>query len=1186
MPFLDDSEAVGGLPTQLPTPEAPPEVSTGQALGAAFGSGNSIGQLGQAAFFATQQSDHTYDPDFDPYDHNYLKGYEDQYSSFVGVKNQTDADNMKAKIDFERSQDKVLSEAGGRGVLASLAAGLIDPVNFIPVGGEIEGAYKLGRLGRVAESAYNLGKVGLMSGVAGAAIAQGTRETETLQQSALNIASSTLFSAAVGGAVGAFAKNGAGAVDGLAGGKTLDEAAREFDQAAKSYGEGGGTAGAKAAYEVTPAQDTLAKANIIPDKLAEILPDSVQSKLNLSEALSFQDPVLRLANSESPEARRYVQDLAEVPLMFEKNREGIASPVAVERLIKMHEAGLTRLEPQVADLFSEYRYGRARQFGDIIKAGVGDLARQTGVGEAIVGATDKMSFTQFREAVGDAMRNNDKSDIRQVAKAAQMMRSQIFDPMKNEAIELGLLPVDVKVDTAPSYLSRLYNKQKIIAQRPEFEGRIKAWLKSTNTNITERFENHNKQADIAQSIIDQHTVKLDEAQKKLSELSPGYNEAKQKFDAADRDVQTLKSQHLKAETEATKARARVEAITEGGTDTPAKRAKLREAEYHAVRREKDLAAITDKVTERFRIAEAAKSEHNIARLKQKDLRLMIDDYRKIISINKSKHDTFKKLADDVMYIAGASDGELSDIARDITTGLVSSSPLRTNYAGVPVTRGPLKERTLGIPDSQIKDFLHNDIFRVARFYARTMGSDIELAKKFGNPAMDDVIGKITDSHLSKLADAKDEARRTAINKNLNNDLRDIQGIRDRLRGMYGLPDDVNALSSRAFKLVKNINFLRLLGGMTLSAIPDAGRFVMAHGLMRTFSDGVLPLVSSFKQYRMAADEVKLAGTALDMINNARTMSMAGLDDAYATTSKFERGIQAAVDNFGMISLMSPWNAAMKQFAGVLSQTRSLQAIESVMGGTIDKKEMTRLAQFGIDEPMAQRIGTEFQKNGKKDGGVYWANTQAWTDHEAVKTYQAALAKEVERIIVEPGQDKPLFMSRELGSVIMQFKSFNIASAQRVVISGLQERDLAQLNGAILSVGLGMLAYWAKTDHDKLSDDPVFWIKEGFDRGGMGAWMMDANNTVEKLSNNHVGISPALGIAQNTRYADRNNVGALLGPTFGLAEDARSVLADASHGDLKDSDIHKIRQMVPYQNVFYLRTLLDAFENGIRNKSLH
>lgn len=81
----------------------------------------------------------------------------------------------------------------------------------------------------------------------------------------------------------------------------------------------------------------------------------------------------------------------------------------------------------------------------------------------------RMNFVDFNEAVGMAMRRGDQSDIPEVAQAAASIRP-IFESTKARMQELGILPEDVDVVTAQSYLPRIYKFDKILSDRTEFRG--------------------------------------------------------------------------------------------------------------------------------------------------------------------------------------------------------------------------------------------------------------------------------------------------------------------------------------------------------------------------------------------------------------------------------------------------------------------------------------------------------------------------------------------------------------------------------------------------------------------------------------------------------------------------------------------------------------------------------------------
>ena len=177
------------------------------------------------------------------------------------------------------------------------------------------------------------------------------------------------------------------------------------------------------------------------------------------------------------------------------------------------------------------------------------------------------------------------------------------------------------------------------------------------------------------------------------------------------------------------------------------------------------------------------------------------------------------------------------------------------------------------------------------------------------------------------------------------------------------------------------------------------------------------------------------------------------------------------------------------------------------------------------------------------------------------------------------------MSTQLGALVGQFKSFIIASTQRTLISGLQQRDLAALNGSALMLGLGMMTYAIKETAAgrDLSDDPEKWLVEGIDRSGLTGWLFEANNILEKATRGGFGVNAMIGAGPMSRYASRNITGSLLGPSLGVVEDAVTVSGSLSTGELTRSDVRAFRRLLPYQNLFYMRRTLDAAEQGLADE---
>jgi hypothetical protein len=1080
---------------------------------------------------------------------------------------------------------------------------------------------------------------------------------------------------------------------------------------------GGGSVGAAVPRDTTLEQETIANA------------------LGVDRALAFSSPTLRLGTSPSVETRRIGLQLADQPLDLRGNAEGIATPISVEQIVKQAQAPLAEALVDLDDAFVKYRLGRNRRPLDLAGIGVRDLVRTP------AGA---MSYDEFREAVGKAMRRGDASDIPEVAQAATALRSKVFDPLKDKAIAAGLLPEDVSVDTALSYLTRVYNAQRIAAQRPQFERILTDWLGSIKGEVADRVAEMQTKLSSALSRREAIETDLPLKRSRLGEVGPASEKSAGEFQKLDRSLKQADRQHrrlFKAQQSAEDRLAKftptpdlevdnplvralgdlrrgtnreperlaqflrrngglkdeagelrsldldkayrglvrkdgqslddaaLRAWEEGffpdhaerptindlldalgedsrnlprysqkdigaveyheylgqlrremdergiGLDrpdaqiaaklsegdaahfranTPAARAKAREIAFNARRAAREAAAAAERVkglqTEWDRVRPIAHdSASEAAALKGE-----IATLEKELAGHVSRGERLESAIEAQRVFAGMDDVELQDVARQITDTLLHAAPNRTTYLPVPLARGPLRERTLSIPDRLIEDFLESDVQRIARVYTHTMAADVELTRAFGRADMEQQLDKVREHYAQLREGVTDERELKKLDKSMRDDLRDLAAVRDRIRGTYGLPQEPNGLWNRAFHVVRDLNYLRLLGGMTVSAFPDLGRTVMVHGLMRVAGNGIVPMLRDFHQFRLAANEVKLAGNALDMVLDTRAMSIADMLDDYGRWSKYERGIKAMTERFGVVSLMAPWNAALKQFVGVISQTRSLQAIErTVAGGAVGQAERTRLASLGIGADVAERIDAMFKAHGSKDGGTWWANTARWEDTAAAEAFRAAMSKEVDIAIVTPGQERPLWMTRGIGRVVSQFRSFTVASTQRVLMTGLQKRDMATLNGVILMTGLGTLSWWLKQQanpNTKPLPDPstaagaAYWLRNGIDQAGLVGWLFDAHNIVEKATRGAVGLHKVIGGPEMSRYASRGVLESLLGPTVGFGEGAMQAIGAAGAREWTQADTTAVRRMVPFQNLIGVRHLFDLAEHGL-NQSL-
>lgn len=516
---------------------------------------------------------------------------------------------------------------------------------------------------------------------------------------------------------------------------------------------------------------------------------------------------------------------------------------------------------------------------------------------------------------------------------------------------------------------------------------------------------------------------------------------------------------------------------------------------------------------------------------------------------------------------------------DATEALTAARDIRGRILGTPAghipvdivkTAGPLKERVLDIESSKIADFLETDIDVVAEYYVRTLAPQIEITARFGDKEMSQVLQNVTDQYEQLIAKAKPGESEGLIARR-NSDINDVQSVRDLMMGTYAAPKDPTSFAVRANRRMRDFNFIRMLGGMTISAIPDLALPVFVHGL-RQYGKTLGQMIAHPQTFSVAAAEAKKWGIGLDMTLNTRFKALADIQEVSDLGSKMDRVSRTATSAFGVATLMSPWNAAMKQFSAVMVQDAIINAARR---GT----RVQKLAQLGIDANMASRITRQFDEFGE-DAGVLISHTDQWTDRQAAQVFEAAILKDVDQIIITPSKaDRPLMASTELGKTVTQFKSFAFAATNKILISGLQRHDLAALNGSLLMIALGGLVYGAKqkTAGREVSTDPAVLLTEAIDRSGLMGILFDVNNITEKMTRGTVGVSALTGGPMMSRYASRNVIGALLGPTVDTVEDVTKVTGALSTGEISESDVRSMRKLVPGQNLFYLRNLFNRFE---------
>jgi hypothetical protein len=1214
-------------------PQVPDPITDGgeAVFGAAFRQSNTVMSAIQ---YMRNSGSYTPVPDYNPISD--IKGWKkpsyflEHGDKFVGSQSPAETYAIKEQIDTEDADKKLLSANGKIGFIAQTMAGSLDPTMLLPGGVAVNSAR--GGL-TFTKAAVAVGAAGFMQTVAQEALLHASQETRTLEESAINVASGTLLTALIGGGAAKLLSSGdrirletllhadRTAINEHAGNPSTGETAPQSPSG--TQGEAVPPVAANANEPAGTALAASAGAAAADTRQIELVPFGLSEIPGVRKVVETTSPMQRLFGAVAVSVRRAAADLAETPLLTKENLEGrvtTAGPALDREARLMINQGQVAVGDELSRLFSEYRFGEEKT-APRIRAGFEDL---TGRGDP-----GKMTFGDFKVAVTDALRGGDVHEIPQVQMAAQTIRNKIFEPWKKRAIESGLLPEDIDVKTADSYVSRLYNKQAIAAKRPDFVNRVTDWLagdQQVKAQSQERIGLFQGALESHRSTIDKLEGQIEKLEKDADVIAARQEETTRVNKAANRRSEKLRESQYRNEggirvdvpgkgLEIARGGSLFETLARNRGNLLADRASAKLSEIEKLQQqlageiqshdtmrakiEKEIGAWEGKSAKEAKAALKARAEAEKARETAKKEGTYKGKDERLSAADKAVDSAVRRILESDRDLSRA---ELGGRANEITDRIIGSPDGRLPYdlgvshgvggfSGGEAPRGGLAAREFNIPDATIRDFLENDAEHIVAAHLRTMVPDVMLTEKFGDTGMTEAFRKINDEYAALAANAKSDGARTKLEKERQRAIDDLAAVRDRIRGVYGISTDLPMRNAaRAVGVIKNYNVLTSMGSAALSSLPDMAGVVMRHGLTTTFSDAWAPffgmLTKQSDVWQEAGRQYRAMGIAVESVLASRHHALMDTLDTYHPQSRVERTMQWATGKFQFVNMLAPWTDFAKVNASMVSGSEILRATKAAAEGKASARQLRTLGESGIEPHMADRISKAFENGGEIRDGVHLPNTADWVDAEARRVFEGAVARDVDISVITPGQEKPLWMSHPLLSVMGQFKSFTAAATERILIANLQRRDAQVLQGMIFSMGLGMLSYklGAMTGGTPTSDKPQDWIKEAISKGGILGWFEEGNALASKATRGGVDIYRLIGADKPlSRFASRSALDQILGPTAGKVAGILKVAGAASKpSEWSESDTKALRRLIAGQNTFYLRGLFNQVEAAGNN----
>ena len=844
----------------------------GDTVPAAFRLENPVASM--AVQEATSHPSELYDAEYDAYSD--LGEYEGtrEAMELIEAKNPNEMLLMKKDLARQKQDERIINDAGGLGTLASVMAGVASPTTLIP-------GYNLVKGGRAVSIAGGALRGSASAGGAIAideALLQQSQVARSPVTTTLSVGGGVILGGVMGGGVSAISR------------KQFSDAATKLERDVVE------PPAIQPSKELSQYMKSVGAAMVDKPTLSD-LTISGAAALTVSRASRFVNPFNRLANSPFTTSRETLLRGFETTLEFNLHRDGKTLGPAAETQIK---------------LFDKYNAISIMAYKENFKA--------FKAAESNYNLGRKISGKEFRERLSRALRNGDvDQEIQEVTRAAQRLRAEVLDPIKDQAIEAGLLPKDITPSFAKSYLHRMWDRQKLMAYADEAKVMLRKWAEAKVDGEAKR---------LRAIIADAETQLAKISSTKRDAYADAFKKIEQEYSAASAAQKEIATRLANLREQIAKNNAAINKLKEA-KQTPDVKSKLKTLrgnkqklsalKKESVAKKKSNATLKSSISSRKAKIETEFREARVKVLAPDEMLQNTKALEERIYKTRLELDGildpdgkgFKQVAEqtaDEVY------AKLTGIGSDTVPGYIS-----------PLTRGPLKEKLLDISDNDAEMFLKNDAVEVLNSYVHKMGSDIALTRVFGRADMKDQLDALAKEFQEALGKAKTPAERRKLEKAYRSDKSDLEAMRDLLRGHFNKHDPDSVIAQGGIAL-RDLTYMTSMGGVAISSIPDIARHTMVNGINRSFGDLLDNINLAPELRKMRVEDLKESGFLLERVLSSRLMTLADVNDPLARGSMLTRFTGSMSQGFSKLTLINHWNDIQKAYAATITQNRILRAV--------------------------------------------------------------------------------------------------------------------------------------------------------------------------------------------------------------------------------------------------------------------
>ncbi|ARO29954.1 lytic murein transglycosylase-related protein [Rhizobium sp. NXC14] len=412
------------------------------------------------------------------------------------------------------------------------------------------------------------------------------------------------------------------------------------------------------------------------------------------------------------------------------------------------------------------------------------------------------------------------------------------------------------------------------------------------------------------------------------------------------------------------------------------------------------------------------------------------------------------------------------------------------------------------------------------------------------------------------------------------------------------------------RMLRDFNFLRLMGQVGFSQVPEFGRVVAQAGIKTTFQAvpsfrHLLDMARSGKMTDEVAEELDALGAfGSDYERTAHYLDTdeLGVPVTSGTDSAMQRVAGAvnpklhAMNRFvSMGSGMAPINRVFQKWS---ARAAAVKFTKMAMFG--DKIDAERLRALGLDKDAAEKIFEAIRTNATFKGGVKSPSKlrslgiKNW-DGNTLAAFEDAMFRLNRTMILEndPGQ-MHRWMAHPMGQMMMQFRTFAMAAHTKALLQGLNMRDMPAINGALASSFLGAAVYAGQThlnllgrqDREKQLKERLSWDKlglAGFARSSESALVpMFADIGWQFFDDEPIFDTRSSGLKTTVQGALGNPTGDLVSTGIAGIAGVTSALAG---DDYSQTDWQNLTRVLPFSRMMGAIQFLNWAGSGLPRREL-